>query len=254
MNTPKLILVGAGPGDAELITLKALKAIQQADVILYDNLINLELLDYAKPKAEQIYVGKKGHEKGISQESINCLIIEKAYEKGTVVRLKGGDPYIFGRGGEEYRYAIERGLEVEYIPGISSIQTLGLNNIPLTDRVAGDGFWVITGHKSDKSLSTDLHLAAKSNATVVILMGMSKLPLIAEIFTENSKTLLPFAIIQHASTPNEKKVSGKVQDMLYLAQKNQLSNPAVIVIGEVVDCLKTSSKQFLLANQYQHLA
>lgn len=237
-NTPKLTVVGAGPGDPELITLKGINALKKADVVLYDALANEVLLEYCLPHCEVIYVGKRGHSVSISQDSINYLIAEKAYEKGHVVRLKGGDPYIFGRGNEEVNYARERGIETEFIPGISSIQTLGRNDIPLTARGFSEGFWVITGHKADKSLSTDIELASQSNSTVIILMGMSKLAQISEIFKKNGRGTIPAAILQNASTPYQKMGIGTAETLVEIAQKNQLSNPAIIVIGDVISAIQ----------------
>ena len=231
---PQLTLVGAGPGDPELITLKAVNALRQADVVLYDALANDTLLDYCHPMCEKMFVGKRGHQKSITQDSINFLIVEKAYEKGHVVRLKGGDPFVFGRGMEEMEFAKKRGVEVAYIPGISSVFSGGKNFIPLTDRRLSDGFWVITGHKSDKSFSADINLAAKSSATVVILMAMSKLEFIQNTYLTEGKGELPFSIIQNASTKNEKMLIGKVKNMKELADEKGMSNPAIIILGEVV--------------------
>jgi uroporphyrin-III C-methyltransferase len=243
MKIPKLTLVGAGPGDPELITLKAIKALKNADVVLYDYLASHELLAYCSEDVEKIYVGKRGHKRGISQDQINELIVEKAYKKGHVVRLKGGDPFVFGRGVEEINYVTERGISAAYIPGVSSVNAIGLSGIPLTDRNVSDGYWVITGHKKDGSLSKDLQLAAQSNATLLILMGMSKLAEIQQIFTELGKEEVPVAIIQHVSTGNEKIVTGKTGELVHLAESGQLQNPAIIVIGEVVHALKNGFGQ-----------
>ncbi|AWV98600.1 uroporphyrinogen-III C-methyltransferase [Arcticibacterium luteifluviistationis] len=237
MNSPKLTLVGAGPGDPELITLKAIKALKSADVVLYDHLASQDLLEYAET-AELVYVGKRGHKRGISQEQINELIVEKAFEKGHVVRLKGGDPFVFGRGVEEINFVTERGIPASYIPGVSSVNSIGLSGIPLTDRNSADGYWVITGHKKDGSLSSDIALASQSNSTLVILMGMSKLAEIEAIFSSQERTNVPVAIIQHVSTQNEKLAIGTVGSLVALAEENELTNPAVIVIGEVVNALK----------------
>lgn len=236
---PKLTLIGAGPGDPELITLKAVKALQKADVVLYDALANSVLLDYCSPHCELIYVGKRGHTRSISQDSLNFLIVEKAYEKGHVVRLKGGDPFIFGRGNEEINFARERGVETAFVPGISSIQALGAADIPLTSRGFSDGFWVITGHKADGSLSKDLELAAQSTATVIILMGMSRLPRIAELFKEGGRGNTAAAIVQNASTIHQKVGTGNAENLVEIAQANNLSNPALIVIGDVVNALRS---------------
>ncbi len=232
---PKLTLVGAGPGDPELLTLKAVNVLREADVVLYDALANVQILDFCHPLCEKIYVGKLGHVKGIIQESINQLIIEKAYEKGHVVRLKGGDPFVFGRGIEEAEFAHERGVEVDYVPGISSIFSGGNHFIPLTDRRLSDGFWVITGHKSDKSFSSDLELAVKSNSTLVLLMAMSKLAHISNVFCKNEKENEDFCIIQNANTPKERKLFGKIKEIENLAREGEYSNPSIIIIGKVVN-------------------
>ena len=232
---PKLTLVGAGPGDPELLTLKAVHVLREADVVLYDALANIQILDYCHPCCEKIYVGKRGHEKGIIQESINQLIVEKAFEKGHIVRLKGGDPFVFGRGIEEAEFAHERGIEVDYVPGISSVFSGGNHFIPLTDRRQSDGFWVITGHKSDKSFSSDLELAVKSNSTLVLLMAMSKLQFISNVFCKNDKGNEDFCIIQNANTPKERKLFGKIKNINSIAKEENFTNPAIIIIGKVVN-------------------
>jgi uroporphyrin-III C-methyltransferase len=233
--SPRLTLIGAGPGDPELITLKGLKALQDADVILYDSLANQELLAHAKSGSEKIYVGKKGHEKGITQAEINQLIVDKAFEKGHVARLKGGDPFVFGRGTEELKIAAENQIPFSYIPGISSVMTPGLHHIPLTDRNYSDGFWVITGHKSDLSLSEDLNLAAKSKSTVVLLMAMTKLSEISRIFAAEGKGDTPAAIISKASTKFERIVFGTAAELSEMAVLNNLKNPSIVILGGVVN-------------------
>ncbi len=179
---PKLTVVGAGPGDVELITLKAIKALRNADVVLYDALVDIELLEYA-PQAEQIFVGKRRGCYSYQQDQINELIVSRAKSCGHVVRLKGGDPFVFGRGSEEMEYAAAHGLNVAMVPGISSCLSVpAAQNIPVTKRGSAESFWVITGTTKEHKLSNDIQLAAKSSATVVILMGMSKLPQIVELF------------------------------------------------------------------------
>ncbi len=232
---PLLTLVGAGPGDAELITLKGLRAIQQADVILYDALIDKSLLDFAKPEAELLYVGKQFGNHSLPQEAINQLIVEKAFERGHVVRLKGGDPFIFGRGYEEIAFAKRFGIETAYIPGISSVQAVpGSLDIPLTSRGVSDSFWVITGTKTDHSLSEDLQHALKTSATIVILMGMHKLAQISALYQAANRGSIPVAIIQNGTQSNAKVGVGIVENLVSIAETYQLGNPAVIVIGEVV--------------------
>ncbi|MCP9767018.1 uroporphyrinogen-III C-methyltransferase [Lacihabitans sp. LS3-19] len=241
---PQLTLVGAGPGDPELITLKAINALRNADVVLFDALANEELLEYCHPLCEKIYVGKRGHKKGITQDSINFLIAEKAYEKGHVVRLKGGDSFVFGRGMEEIEFATLRGIKCSYVPGISSVFSGGNFLIPLTDRRVSDGFWVITGHKSDKSFAKDLELAVKSNSTIILLMAMSKLEFIAKQYADANRAEIPVCIIQNASTAKEKMVIGKVGQLANMAFENNLSNPAIIIIGEVVNYSKYSQMDY----------
>lgn len=233
--SPKLTLVGAGPGDPDLITLKALKALKVADVVLYDALASQSLLDYCNPDAELIYVGKRAGEKCVSQNYINFLIVEKAFEKGHVVRLKGGDPFVFGRGQEEIEAAQKHGIETAFIPGISSaISVPALANIPVTARGVADSFWVITGTKSDHSLSDDLEMAMKSKATIVLLMAMNKAEQIQELFLKNNFGEKLVAVIQNGATKNQKIGTGKIKDLLKIITENKLQNPAVIIIGEVV--------------------
>lgn len=230
----KLTVVGAGPGDIDLITLKGVKALQSADVVLYDALVDIQLLDYAS-NAEQIFVGKRKGCYAYQQEQINELIVQRARSHGHVVRLKGGDPFIFGRGAEEMEYAAKNGLEVGVVPGItSSVSVAASQNIPVTKRGAAESFWVITGTTKEHKLSKDVALAAKSNATVVILMGMSKLSAIMELFKSEGKSDVPVAIIQNGTTDKEKIGIGTVASIEYKAREQQLSNPAIIIIGEVV--------------------
>src|SRR5580698_9534008 len=146
---PELIVVGAGPGDPELITLKALNALKRAAVVMYDNLANRDLLAYAPASSEKLYVGKQPYGEYTPQEEIHRLIREKAMEKGCVVRLKGGDPFIFGRGMEEILFAREQGIPASYIPGITAMQAIGLDDIPLTHRNVSESVWFVTGTKKD---------------------------------------------------------------------------------------------------------
>jgi uroporphyrin-III C-methyltransferase len=233
---PKLTVVGAGPGDPELITLKAINAIKDANVILYDALINEALLEYASPEAELIFVGKRKGCYAYQQEQINELIVARAKTHGHVVRLKGGDPFIFGRGAEELDYAKQFGIETYMVPGISSALAVpAYQGIPLTKRGSSESFWVITGTTKSHQLSNDIPLAAKSTATVVILMGMGKLQEIVNIFSEEGKQDVPVAVIQNGTTKNEKFGVGTVGTICDIVNEKQLSSPAIIVIGEVVN-------------------
>lgn len=233
-NKSKLTIVGAGPGDVELITVKAIKALQSADVVLYDALVNEELLKYA-PQAEIIFVGKRFGCHAYSQDQINDLIVTMAKSKGHVVRLKGGDPFVFGRGSEEIDFAGQFGIETAIVPGISS--ALGVpasNGISLTQRGISESFWVITGTTSEHKLSKDVALASQSSATVVILMGMNKLDEIVALYQNNRTDDLPIAIIQNGTKTTQKKVIGTISSIEELVNENQLASPAIIVIGEVV--------------------
>ena len=231
---PKLSLVGAGPGDPELITIKAVNTLKSADVVLYDALINRELLEHA-PQAKQVFVGKRKGSHRYSQDQINELIVKNGHEYGHVVRLKGGDPFIFGRGSEEIDFARSKGLETEIVPGItSSIAVPAGVGIPLTKRGISESFWVITGTTSQRKLSEDVALAAQSTATVVILMGMGKLSEIVEIFSHFGKEDTPIGIIQNGTTANERSGFGKIHDIEEIVAEKELSAPAIIVIGEVV--------------------
>ena len=235
----KVTLIGAGPGDPDLITVKGVKALQSAKVILYDALINRELLEYA-PSAKKIFVGKRKGMHSFSQDEINELIVKNTFEYGNAVRLKGGDPFIFGRGSEEIDYIESFGIETEVISGISSSMAVPASQgISLTKRGVAESFWVITGTTSERKLSTDVYLAAQSTATVVILMGMSKLNEIVSIFKKFNKPEIPTAIIQNGTTASEKIGLGTINSIEEVVLQKQLSSPAIIVIGEVV---KESSK------------
>jgi uroporphyrin-III C-methyltransferase len=230
-----LSLVGAGPGDPELITLKAINTLRQADVILYDALVNETLLTYAKPGAILRFVGKRYGCHSLSQQEINHLIIEYAQSHGHVVRLKGGDPFVFGRAGEEIAAAKAAGIPVQVIPGISSALAAPAGQmIPLTSRGITESFWVTTGTTLTGGISSDIELAAQSTATVIILMAMSRLEAIMDIFVRHGKSETPVAIIQDSTTEKEKMVTGTVKDIIFKSQYAGMANPAVIVIGEVV--------------------
>ncbi|WP_298418576.1 uroporphyrinogen-III C-methyltransferase [uncultured Kordia sp.] len=234
MHKPKLTVLGAGPGDPELITLKGVKTLVSANVVLYDALVNRELLTYA-PNATHIFVGKRKGFHKYHQDEINELIVKNAYEFGHVVRLKGGDPFIFGRGAEEIEYAKKNGLETAVVSGISSAAAVPANlGIPLTKRGISESFWVITGTTSARKLSKDVVLAAQSSATVIILMGMGKLSEIVKLFKIEGKHKTPVGIIQNGTTIHEKSVFGTVDSIEGKVKQKKISAPAIIVIGEVV--------------------
>jgi len=243
----KLILVGAGPGDPELITLKGVKALQQARAVLYDALVHPDLLLYCPENCVKTDVGKRFGKLSCKQEEINELIALYASRYGEVVRLKGGDPFIFGRGYEEITFAAARGITSEVIPGISSSYAVpALAGIPLTARGRSESFWVITGTTKSHVLSQDVALAARSTATVVILMGIHQLPEIVEVYRDLGKPETPIAIIQNGSLPDQKMVTGTIQNILKRAQENAIGSPAVIVIGPVAALPQTALIQDLV--------
>lgn len=234
VKTPRLTLVGAGPGDEELITLKGLKALQNADVVLYDALVNKDMLDYA-PDAIKIFVGKRAGQHHVKQDRINELIVENALAHGHVVRLKGGDPFVFGRGHEEAEFAKQFGIDTTIVPGISSCLAAPASaSIPVTKRHVNESFWVVTGTTCSHSFSKDLTLAAQSSATVIILMGIRKLSLITQLFEMYRNEDEPIAIVQNATCENQKQVSGTLNNIEALVKENNISSPGVIVIGQVV--------------------
>jgi uroporphyrin-III C-methyltransferase len=231
-----IVLVGAGPGDPELISIKGMKALTKAQVILYDALVAKELLELASSGCKLVYVGKRKEKKEFSQDEINKLLVFYATRFEYVVRLKGGDPNVFGRGHEEMEYALKFGVRVEVIPGISSaIAAPSSAGIPLTKRGVNESFWVITGTLSSGEISHDIRLAAQSSATVVILMGVSHLHEIASIFLKHRSPNEPIAIVQEATRPGQKTVTGTVADIHDRALKNRISSPAVIIVGKVVN-------------------
>jgi uroporphyrin-III C-methyltransferase len=235
MITPKLTLVGAGPGDVELISVKGLKALQTADVVLYDALVNIELLEFAPANALRIFVGKRKGFKEFEQEEINQLNVDYALQYGQVVRLKGGDSFVFGRGFEEIQFAQAFGIETELIPGISSsISVPALAGIPVTHRGASNSFWVLTATLADGSLNPEIAKVATTLATVVILMGLGKLIEIANVYSLNDKGETAVAVISKGSTPDQKTVVGTIETIYERVAESQIKSPAVIVIGEVV--------------------
>lgn len=230
----KLTLVGAGPGDPDLITVKGIKALQRADVVMYDALVHPDLLDYCRPDTLKVYVGKRRGAYSCMQEDINPLIVHYAQQYGHVVRLKGGDSFVFGRGFEEIEFARQHGIDTQVVPGLSSSYAVPASaNIPLTTRGISESFWVVTGTTKAGQLSADLHLAAQSTATVVILMGMHKLADIMAVFAACGKADTPVAIIQNGTLVDQQQVVGRVQDISDRVNEAGIDNPAIIIIGEV---------------------
>jgi len=235
MNNGNVKIVGAGPGEKDLITVKGLKAIRKANAILYDALVNTDLLKEARSDAQLIYVGKRAGAHSSTQDEINLLLLQSALSHENVVRLKGGDPFIFGRGQEEIEYLKNFGVDVEVIPGISSVTALpALQKIPLTRRGIAESFWVMTGTTSYGTLSEDIKLGVKSSATLVVLMGIGKMAQIADLLIEEGKANVPIMVIQNGSLSDEKIVIGSARSIVDDMKVKKIGTPGIIVIGEVV--------------------
>lgn len=235
---PRITLVGAGPGDPELLTLKGLKAIQTANVILYDALLSEELLAYAPADIPLVYVGKRCGAHSLRQEEINDLLITSAYTYGHAVRLKGGDAFVFGRGGEELLAAERAGLAVAVVPGVSSALAVpALAGIPLTHRGVSRGFWVLTATTSGHVLPDDMEQAARSEATVVILMGTRKIREIAALFARHRPTDTPIALLQSGSLPGQVTTIASLGYPETLAAAARTQVQGIVVIGAVVAAL-----------------
>ncbi|MHA6532066.1 uroporphyrinogen-III C-methyltransferase [Paenibacillus sp. BAC0078] len=233
----KVSIIGAGPGDPELITVKAMRRIQTADVILYDRLVNEELLNYANPEALRIYCGKAPGKHSMPQGAIEKLIIKYAAAGSHVVRLKGGDPFVFGRGGEEALAAAAAGIPYEVIPGITSaIGAAASAGIPLTHRGLAASFAIVTGCRCTGHTSpVRWDGLAHSVDTLVIYMGVSTLSEIREELLRHGKDPnTPAALIENGTTDHERTVTGTLGNIDKLAAALKISNPALIIIGEAV--------------------
>ncbi len=249
---PKVSIVGAGPGDPDLLTVKAIKAIKNADVILYDALVSDEILALANTKTELIYVGKRSSQHAYKQEEINELLVKYALLFGHVVRLKGGDPFVFGRGGEEMQSVRDAGIEVSIIPGISSsIGVPGNVGIPVTHRGLSESFWVLTATNQNGDLANDIYKAAQTKATAVILMGLNKLAEIVQLYGEYNPLDLPIAVIQDGTLPTQKVVTGTLENIIGNVIENKVKSPAIIIIGKVVSLYKEAQLAHL-SNIYQN--
>ncbi len=232
---PRVSLVGAGPGSSDLITRRGFSILQSADVILFDALVSKELLHEIDDAIPKIYVGKRCNAHSYSQESINKLLVEKAFEYGHVVRLKGGDPFVFGRASEEIEYAENFGIPVTIVPGVTSaIAVPQSQGIPLTKRGISSSFWVMTATKKDNSFSEDLKLASQSSATMVILMGVRKINTIIKQVANFREDNTPIALIQNGTLKNESCIIGTLGNGLELFTNVDSAQPGIIVIGNVV--------------------
>jgi uroporphyrinogen III methyltransferase/synthase len=243
----KVYLVGAGPGDPGLITVKGKECIEAADVVIYDYLASPTLLKYAGRNAEIIYVGKKGGDHTLPQEGINELIVEKAKEGLTVTRLKGGDPFIFGRGGEEAEVIIEAGIPFEIVPGVTSaIAAPAYAGIPLTHRKYTSSVSIITGHEdpTKKGSSINWEATANGQGTLVFLMGVKNLPHISQKLIQHGKSPdTPVGVVRWGTTPRQKAVTGTLETIVERVKAAGLKSPSIIIVGDVVQ-LRDTMKWF----------
>jgi uroporphyrin-III C-methyltransferase len=240
--TGKVILVGAGPGDPELLTLKAVKAIASATVILVDDLVNDAVLSHARPSARIVQVGKRGGCKSTPQAFIEKLMVLAAYEGETVVRLKGGDPFIFGRGGEEIEALHAAGVAVEVVNGITAgLAALTSLNVPLTHRDHAHGVVFVTGHAKPGDAGTDwaqlAATAAQAKLTLVIYMGVTSAQHIQDALLQGLAAHTPVAIIQNASLPTQRHAVTMLACLRDTIEQEQLQSPSVIVVGDVLQGL-----------------
>ncbi|MBI5810772.1 MAG: uroporphyrinogen-III C-methyltransferase, partial [Deltaproteobacteria bacterium] len=238
MSKGRAYLVGAGPGDAGLITVKGLEAIKEADCIIYDFLANARLLEYAKKGVEAIYVGKKGRLKTMGQEEISSLIVKKAKQGKTVVRLKGGDPFIFGRGGEEAEALVDAGITFEVIPGVTSaIAAPAYAGIPLTHRDLSSAVTFLTGQENPLKERPNIAWDRLSigRGTLVFLMGWKNLPIITgKLLLNGWAGSTPVALIRWGTMTKQVSLTGRLDNIVSLAEKNKMKPPVVTIVGDVV--------------------
>lgn len=232
----KVYLVGSGPGDPELLTIKARRLIGEADVILYDRLVNPEILNLSKKEAKRVFVGKAPGSHTIDQESINNIIASEAENNSVVVRLKGGDPFVLGRGGEEARALRKRKIPFEIVPGVTSaIAVPEAAGIPITDRAASSSFTIVSGHRAKGRTGPEIDFSKIESDTVVILMGLGNIEQIVEQLKKKRDEKMPVAVIEQGTTMNERTVIGTLGDIVEKVKDMNIRAPTVIVVGDVVN-------------------
>lgn len=229
-------LVGAGPGDPELLTVKALKIIQNSDFILYDRLVSKEIIELFPEKTPAMYVGKQKSNHSIPQDDLNDLLVAKALQGLNICRLKGGDSFIFGRGGEEMLKLKSAGIEVEVVPGITAASgCTSYSGIPLTHRGISQGCTMVTAH-GEKELNLNWEHLAKVDHTLVFYMGLSKSQMISDQLQHHGMSAsTPVALIENGCCPQQRVVRGQLQKLPQLAERENVQSPALIVVGEVVN-------------------
>ena len=229
-------LIGAGPGDPELLTLKALRLLQSADVVLYDNLVNRAILDYARRDAELIYVGKKWRAPSTRQDSINALLVEQARAGRCVARLKGGDPFIFGRGGEEVESCIDAGIDCLVVPGVTAaLGGAAYCGIPLTHRNVAQSVRFVTGHRAENRINLQWPELAKPDQTLVIYMGLPGIEeILAQLVAHGLPDRTPAALIEKATLPDQRLVVGTVRDLAEKVRAAGITGPTMAIVGDVV--------------------
>lgn len=235
--TGAVYLVGAGPGNPDLLTFRALRLIQQADVVLYDNLVSASIVDLCRRDADRIYVGKKRADHAIPQEEINAMLVKLALEGKRVLRLKGGDPFIFGRGGEELEEVARHHIPFEVVPGITSAAgAASYAGMPLTHRDYAQSVTFVTGHRREgQPMELDWPALARPRQTVVFYMGLTERALIAQELMNNGRAPdTPVALIERATTERQRTVVGRLDELSALAEKHHIQPPALIIVGEVV--------------------
>ncbi len=232
----RVYLVGGGPGDPELLTLRAVRLLAKADVVVYDNLVSSAVLDFVSPAAERIYAGKRRNEHTMRQEQINTLLVKLAQEGKQVVRLKGGDPFIFGRGGEELQTMARHGVTFEVVPGITAASGVSsYAGIPLTHRDYAQTCLFVTGHLKDGSADLDWPSLVRPHQTVVIYMGLSGLHAICHgLMQHGASADLPIAVVQDGSIATQKVVTGTLGNIPERVIQAGLQSPCLIIVGEVV--------------------
>jgi len=241
--TGKVYLVGAGPGDSKLITLRAVELLKKADVVLYDRLVSKKIISLIPKKAEKIYVGRAVGDDTTHQNTTNDLMVNYAKSKKNIVRLKGGDPIIFGRGGEEAEFLKEHNVKYEIVPGITSgIGSATYAGIPLTHRKHASSVVFVTGHEDPEKRKEAVKWKrlAKSVDTIVIMMGLSRIDFICkELIAGGMDRNTPVAVIQNGTTPKQKTVVGTLSNIAKIVKSNKITPPTNIIIGKVVDLSKT---------------